>query len=794
MAYDAIPQELRALNQWVCWKYVATDATKAPTKIPFDPRSNQYASVTDPLTWVSFDVAVEAAQRQLYNGIGFVFWTDPYAGIDLDRIMSQPVAIQNLHQQVFEKFNSYAEWSPSGEGLHIIVKGAVRVGRNNREKKIEVYSSGRWFTFTGDVANPNPIAERNDMLQLLWADLGGKEETELVNVTEFERPQSKDDAAIYDIAMNAENGAKFARLWNGEWQGEYPSQSEADMALIDILQYYSKNTEQITRMFLLSGLGQRDKARKRKNYVPTMVARAFDREAHMIDFSEIDNKQLPFQKMEPEPVVEPEVIEPAIEPVNAISKFAPKTDPLKTDSPFTVPSGLLGEIARFIYAAAPRPVAEAALSGAIVMLAGIVGKAYNVSATGLNQYVLFLAPTATGKDAIGTGISKLMKHLSYGVPAASHFQGPGNFASGQGFIRALERSQTKGSMFSIIGEFGIRMQNMSSERAPPAEKELLRRFLEAYSRSGKDDVLPGTSYSQKENDMKDIAAPAFSLLGETVPGKFYPMIDENTITSGLLPRFILIEYNGLRVDENEFHSQAKPNENLLRHLSDVAATSLGRIAHNQVCDVQLDHETYLIDKKFNVECDTKVNTTYRDGVKYLWSRARLKCLKLAALVAVGDNYTNPVINKSNYEWARNIVAYETEMIINKFLNGSIVSDIDNLESEQTLAILRLIDKWANLTYPYMRNVRHSARMHRDQVFVISDIQQRMAQLSVFRRDTRKDMRQKMERALETLKNAGVLIEVNFSQPEVILKDYGTKARSIRIADYRLLENFMNGVT
>jgi hypothetical protein len=795
MAYDAIPMELRALNQWVCWRYVANDATKMPTKIPFDPRIAQYASVTDPTTWVSFDVAVEAAQRQSYNGIGFVFTDqDPYAGIDLDKIMSQSIEIQNLHRQVFEKFDSYSEWSPSGEGLHIIVKGAVRVGRNNREKKIETYSSGRWFTFTGDVANEKPIEERNDLLQLLWADLGGKEETESVNIAAFERPQSKDDAAVYDIAMNAENGAKFCRLWNGEWQGEYPSQSEADMALVDILQYYSKNTDQITRMFLMSGLGQRDKARKRKNYVPTMVARAFDRETHMIDFSEIDNKQLSFQKVEPD-VIEAEsvasVVE-VIEPVNAVSKFAPKNDPLQTDSPFSVPSGLLGEIARFVYSASPRPVAEASLSAAIIMLAGIVGKAYNVSSTGLNQYVLYLAPTASGKEAIASGINKLMNHLCYGVPAASGFQGPSDFASGQGLMRMISNSETKGSMFSIIGEFGLRMQNMSTDRATPSEKELQRNLLDLYMKSGKNDVYKGSAYAQKENNIKSIAAPAFSILGEGVPTSFYNTLDEKTVVSGLLPRFTIIEYTGPRVAENKFHAQAKPNDMLLRWLSDVAATSLGRIAHNQVCDVQLDHEAYLIDDEFNNECDRRINGSFRDVIKGLWSRARVKVLKLAALVAVGENHTSPVINRSNYEWAKGIVVYETKMIVGKFLNGALVGDIDNLEHEQALAILRLIDKWANLTYPYMRNVRHSHRMHRDQVFVISDIQQRMAMLSVFRRDTRKDMRQKMERALETLKSAGVLIEVNYSNPDVILKNYGMKARSIRVADYGMMMAYMNG--
>lgn len=76
---------------------------------------------------------------------------------------------------------------------------------------------------------------------------------------------------------------------------------------------------------------------------------------------------------------------------------------------YSVPPGLVGEIAQFIYAQAPRPVPEIALAGALGMVAGIAGRAYNVSGTGLNQYTLLLAPTGTGKEAIASGIDKLFR-------------------------------------------------------------------------------------------------------------------------------------------------------------------------------------------------------------------------------------------------------------------------------------------------------------------------------------------------------------------------------------------------
>src|SRR5258706_12665075 len=81
-SYVNIPDELKQINQWVCWRYEDI-GTKRPTKVPYNAKNGNSASVVDAATWTSFDKCVEAASN--YSGIGFVFSTnDPYSFIDLD--------------------------------------------------------------------------------------------------------------------------------------------------------------------------------------------------------------------------------------------------------------------------------------------------------------------------------------------------------------------------------------------------------------------------------------------------------------------------------------------------------------------------------------------------------------------------------------------------------------------------------------------------------------------------------------------------------------------------------------
>lgn len=71
------------------------------------------------------------------------------------------------------------------------------------------------------------------------------------------------DEEVLRVARAADNADKFERLWRGQWEGEYRSQSEADLALMSMLGFYVRADDaQVLRLFRRSGLGQREKAHR----------------------------------------------------------------------------------------------------------------------------------------------------------------------------------------------------------------------------------------------------------------------------------------------------------------------------------------------------------------------------------------------------------------------------------------------------------------------------------------------------------------------------------------------------
>ena len=65
-----------------------------------------------------------------------------------------------------------------------------------------------------------------------------------------------DDAGLIELAHRARNGAKFEALWRGDWRSlGYPSQSEADLALCNLLAWSTRwHAERVDRLFRQSGL------------------------------------------------------------------------------------------------------------------------------------------------------------------------------------------------------------------------------------------------------------------------------------------------------------------------------------------------------------------------------------------------------------------------------------------------------------------------------------------------------------------------------------------------------------
>ena len=758
--FENVPLEMRAFPQWVVWRYEDTESAK-PTKVPYSARTNRLASVTDSTTWATFDEAVHAATNGngWYNGIGFVLTdNDPFAFIDLDDTKGDQGALDR-QIKVYNEFNSFAERSPSGSGLHIIVKGALPSGR--RRSFIEVYSSQRYMTMTGDVYRNAPIRDYNEALNVLWAQMGSGSVAAAVYAGVAEEKET--DAQVIERATAAANGDKFAALLAGNWQDYYPSQSEADFALVDIVAFYTQNRSQIARIFRNSGLGQRDKA-KRQDYVNYMLNKCFDRMLPPVDIDGLRNQIN-------------EAIE-AKERAEQTSKYEPQAEAAKPEAPklpeatannvYSVPPGLVGEVARYIYAQAPRPVPEIALAGALGLIAGIVGRAYNISGTGLNQYVLLLAPTGTGKEAIASGIDKLMATVLRTVPASVDFIGPGEIASSQALIKYM--SKTANSFVSLVGEFGIYLQQMASVNAAPHLMGLRRMLLDLYNKSGEGKVLRPSIYSDREKNTASVLAPALTLLGESTPEKFYEGLHEGMIAEGLLPRFTIIEYHGERPPLNPGHIYAQPSFDLVEKLSTLCAHALMLNSQHKAVHVQFAPDAKAMFDEFDRHCDLNINSSDKEVRRHLWNRAHIKAMKLAALVAVGNNPYEPTITLDVATWATNLIVADVRNLLARFDAGEI--GVDNDETKQLSQVIRVVKEYLMSPWSELEKYKSgSAQLHNERIVPYSYLHKRLSQVAIFRKD-RIGNSGAVKRALKTLTERGDLQEVSRAK---LASDYGTTA-------------------
>jgi hypothetical protein len=443
------------------------------------------------------------------------------------------------------------------------------------------------------------------------------------------------------------------------------------------------------------------------------------------------------------------------------------------------PPGLVGEIAQFIYQAAPRPVPEIALAAAMGLMAGICGRAYNISGTGLNQYILCLAMTGAGKEAMASGIDKIINAVQLSVPVAPEFIGPSEIASGQALTKEL--SNKSQSFVSILGEFGIRLKALSAEHANSAELALRRMLLDLYNKSGYGQVVRPSIYADQSKNVNIIVSPAFSLLGESTPERFYEILNEEMISEGLLPRFILIEYNGPRPKFNANANAAQPSLMLVEKIAQLMANAKTVMANRKVINVATTDEAEKILKDFDNLADNKINNTDREIIRQLWNRAHIKALKISALIACGLDIFNPTIQAEHVLWAISIIQNDIKALSEKFESGQIGKSSD--EIKQILETRRMIKAFLTEPWEKIRKYCDDERFYHAKIIPHSYLTKRLFALAAFKSD-RNGANNAVKRAIQLLTEADNIRPI--STKEMIDK-YGSTAKASVVSNMKLLD-------
>lgn len=233
---EHIPLELRNCRQWTLWRYEARGErwSKTPCRADGVPvncleRKNQ----------MPFAQALGffSARRGVVHGIGFVLG-DGFGGLDMDGCVAEGGAIRQWAKGILRLFPTYAEISPSRQGIKLFFKTTSGSAINQRKGAVELYTGGRYFTVTGDKLDgaPSTLAEFSEE-QLSWF----AERLEVV-----------------DLARRIEEGefgSDMAALFIGDTTA-YPSQSEADLAFVSMAAHRCglRDAESLDMLVRLSGL------------------------------------------------------------------------------------------------------------------------------------------------------------------------------------------------------------------------------------------------------------------------------------------------------------------------------------------------------------------------------------------------------------------------------------------------------------------------------------------------------------------------------------------------------------
>lgn len=248
-----IPDALAILPQWVCW-----GAKGKPRKMPFDPRTDKPAKAGQPETWADFQTAAQAVEAGRFEGVGFEFdAASCVVGIDFDHCLNDGKCDPWVESWV-KKLDSYTEISPSGEGLHVFCSAHLP-GQAIKRKEAEMYDRGRYFTMTGRPYGPEkPLRAAQDTVNALYSELQARARKQQERPTE--KPAAApggvdiEDAPLLAKMKKGRNGAAFSALWNGDISA-YPSHSEADVALCNILAWWTNgDPARMDRLFRQSGL------------------------------------------------------------------------------------------------------------------------------------------------------------------------------------------------------------------------------------------------------------------------------------------------------------------------------------------------------------------------------------------------------------------------------------------------------------------------------------------------------------------------------------------------------------
>lgn len=358
----------------------------------------------------------------------------------------------------------------------------------------------------------------------------------------------------------------------------------------------------------------------------------------------------------------------------ADAKQADEKPPIEFPANLAHPGGFVEEIADWVEATARYPSRSMAIATALATLGTAIGREWS-GPTGSSTvlYTLVLAPTGCGKDHVIEQTSRLFARANM-----IDILGPDDFQSANAMSSFVQR---KPLSLCVMDEFGAFLARITSRTASSFARDSSAFLRKMWSTKFK--LWRSSEYAQKSS--VSVWAPAFNVLGLSVPKEFYAALRGADVSNGFFNRFFVIP-NEVKPDERE---PLLPPEDVPDRISQalIYAMTRGRVSDGKRC---ADQEVFPkkigwgeggqdADQELKDEIECRVDSD--EDAREFYTRTREMALRIAAIVGFGKDMKMPTVDRETMIWASRIALWSAEQMYTQFKEYAAETETQALAKE-----------------------------------------------------------------------------------------------------------------
>lgn len=365
------------------------------------------------------------------------------------------------------------------------------------------------------------------------------------------------------------------------------------------------------------------------------------------------------------------------------------------------PPGILGDIARWITATAPKAQPELSLAAAIALCSVIMGRSYSTQFGNMTSlYLIMVAKSGEGKEHPQSAVENVL--VAAGL---EHLIGGSGYTSAGAVQSALLESPCH---IVTIDEIG-KLLKLSRASGNANSEAAVDKLIEAFGRL--QGVMKAPRYStmtmtqdaaKKTNEKKTVKSPAITLLGATTPGTFYENLTVDLIKDGFLGRCIIVESQRKR-QLTQFVPRYPPHKRIIdwcnavhqRWVIDgITIDASPPDQEPKIIDLPLDHECINELGAIEEEINRAKDVAEGDSMDMLLVRTLEKSIRLSMIAAKARDIHARTVGAKDLRWAYQYVKRYDSLVIDAIKKNRSVNEYDAL-TKKAVDIIKSAPRLAN---------------------------------------------------------------------------------------------------